>query len=547
MMIDQDGNYIPDYANPNQTPMAQPVPAQQLAPAQQPVTPLPPQQPTAPVQQPAPLPQLSPMQAAAAYMSPEELAVRAATRVVPGRPAVTQEQLEQAAKSGTFVPQSEAHGVVGANTAAYEDIQKIQDARIEAAHQQAIAEKLQANANLDNSAAAAAEAQKRASVETLMQQQRENDWNDQYAQLQQQMAPENNRINPTRYFSNAGVLGSALAIIGAGFEARAAARRGTPNPQTLMKLIDNDIRTQQLEMMRKGQAANNQLALLSQQWGSIESGRQALKVAQLDEINSKLKDAALQESDPATKAAIDAKVAETDAMTSEETSKLKAMYGGQESMQVQGAVMRPQKAQAGGVVLDYGKLAEEGRKNIELGIKADQQRHGTGEQSDQGRAERLGGKLAELNQILKLQEDYNKSVGIEMNPKTGQYEQVSDHPLYGPADTVRGWFGGHVMSKRANEAARKRGILAEAHGRSQSGAAISKTEQENFDTQVGGTSEADAAAAANALRASILAKMEAIRAGAGQGASQIYDENKRNERNRQHALSGVEPYQPQVK
>ena len=292
-------------------------------------------------------------------------------------------------------------------------------------------------------------------------------------------------------------------------------------------------------------------ARLSQQWGSIESGRQALKVAQLDAINSKLKDSALQASDPATKAAIDAKVAETDAMTAEETAKLKATYGGQESMQLQGTVERPKK---GGVAIDYGKLAtlrsglrEEGRKDIELGIKADQQRHGTGEQSDQGRAERLGGKLAELNQVLKAQEDYNKSVGLKMNPKTGEYEQSSDHPLYGPVDTVRSWMGAHGRSKEANDALAKRKILAETYGRAQSGAAISDQEREAFDEQIGGTSAADAASAANAFRSSILAKMEAIRAGAGTGATEIYDANKRRERNRQSALSGVEPYQPQVK
>ena len=540
----------PDYANPNQTPIQQPMPAAApigalgYAPAVPQTAP-----PEAPI---ISTPTQALTQQQLATMTPKQLALEAATTRTPGKAAVTQQQLDEAANTGTFVKQAESHAAVGGNSAAYADIQGIQDAKIEAAHQQSIADKLQANANLINAQAASKAAANRYDLEALAQQQKETAWQEQWDTLQQQMVPENNRVNPNRFFSNAGVIGSAMAIVGAALEAHGSTLGRQQNPQTLMRLIDNDIRSQQLEMMQRGQSANNQLNKLSQQWGSLEAGRQALRVVQLDTVNSQLKNAALRNSDPATKSAIDARTTQMDAQIADETAKLKAVYGGQESMQVQGAVLRPQKAQGGGTsvsakqyLANLQTVGESAREERELDIKSEQQRHGTGEQSDQGRAERLGTKLAELQQVLKAQDSYNKSVGIEMNPKTGQLEQRGDHPLYGALDTTaRSVLPTNAMSAKANDAIARRKILAETYGRAQSGAAISKEEREAFDEQIGGTSGANAASAANAFRESVLAKIQTLRSGSGQGATQIFDENARREAQRQQSINAVQPYQP---
>jgi hypothetical protein len=515
--------------------------------------------PVAPVAPPAAIsaPQAPPVQAGApnpieqaSQMSDNDLALLASIRRSPGTPGVTQEQLQQQAAQGTALPQAVSSTISGANEAAYGDVQKIEEARIEAAHQQSIAEKLQANANLDNAQAASIAARQNAEAATAEQAEREAAWQQKWDQFQQQTSPENNKVDPNRFFSRAGVLGSILAVVGSIYEAKGAALGHTQNPQTVMRLIDNDIRTQQLELMQKGQPANNQLSRLSQQWGSIDAGRQALKVSQLQATEAEMRNVAAQTSDPARKAQIDAQTAALDAQTAAESAKLKAIYGGQQTATQQSAVVYPRKATGGGTSVDYGKYLAN-REKLAEGERAErklnQEKGGVGEQSDAGRAERLGGKLAELQQVMAATDNYYKSVGLEMNPKTGKYEQVGEHPLFGAATSL-----GHSVtpeawhSSEAQEAEARKRIAVEAYGRSQSGAAISDSELDNFGRQIAGTSGKGAASAANAFRETMLKKIQTLRAGAGPVATQKYDSQFRSENQRQDAIDSVQPYQPKV-
>jgi hypothetical protein len=486
----------------------------------------------------------------AAQMSDNDLALLASIRRTPGAPGVTQEQLQQQATQGTALPQAVSSTISGANEAAYGDIQKIEEARIEAAHQQSIAEKLQANANLDNAQAASITARQNADAATAEQEKREAEWQQKWDQLQQQTSPENNQVDPNRFFSRAGVLGSILAVVGSIYEAKGAALGHTQNPQTVMRLIDNDIRTQQLELMQKGQAANNQLSRLSQQWGSIDAGRQALKVSQLQATEAELRNVAAQTSDPARKAQIDAQTAALDAQTAAESAKLKAIYGGQQTATQQSAVVYPRKATGGGTSVDYGKYLAN-REKLAEGDRAErklnQEKGGTGEQSEAGRAERLGMRLAELQQVLAAADAYHESVGTKLNPKTGEYEQADDHPLFGPVDTTvnamtpESWHADKAITAEA-----KLAIAKEALGRAASGAAISDAENANFQRQLAASSERGSPKAAQALRAALLTKIQTLRAGAGQGATGIYDRNVREEALRQRSIDSVQPYQPKV-
>jgi hypothetical protein len=487
--------------------------------------------------------------AAAANASDSDLALLASIKRSPGTPGVTQAQLQQNATQGVSTPTSQVNSFSGASPEALDKLQEAADARVEAIHNQSIAEKLQANANLDNASAQAVAARQIAENQAFEQQSRDAEWQTKWQQFQEQNGPENNQVDPNRFFSRAGVLGSIMAIVGSMFEAKAAALGHTQNPQTLMRLIDNDIRAQQLDLMQKGQSANNKFAQLSREYGSVEAGRAALKTAELQAVETKLRETAAQTNDPALKAHIDAQAAQASAAVGESAAQFRAAHE-QVATQQQSAVMYPQKARGGGVSVDYGKYLA-GREKIAEGQRADQklnqEKGGVGEQSDSGRAERLGGKLAELQQVMAATENYYKSVGLEMDPKTGKYKQTGDHPLFGAATSL-----GHSISPEAwhsadaQEAEARKRIAVEAYGRSQSGAAISESELKNFDHQIAGTSGKGAAAAANAFRETMLKKIQTLRAGAGPGATQKYDSQFRNENQRQSAIDSVQPYQPKV-
>jgi hypothetical protein len=502
--------------------------------------------PVAPVAPPAAIsaPQAPPVQAGApnpieqaSQMSDNDLALLASIRRSPGTPGVTQEQLQQQAAQGTALPQAVSSTISGANEAAYGDVQKIEEARIEAAHQQSIAEKLQANANLDNAQAASIAARQNAEAATAEQAEREAAWQQKWDQLQEQTSPENNKVDPNRFFSRVGVLGSILAVVGSIYEAKGAALGHTQNPQTVMRLIDNDIRTQQLELMQKGQAANNQLSRLSQQWGSIDAGRQALKVLQLQATEAESRNVAAQTSDPARKAQIDAQTAALDAQTAAESAKLKAIYGGQQTATQQSAVVYPRKATGGGASVDYAeylanrtKLREQDRKDLEASGKASKE-------SEMGpsQAAALGEIAVGEGAIIKLA----KKMGLEYDEKTGEIVKPPgwSNPVGKYVDTGKT----RLSSKQAKTVNTRQNSAIMLYGKPIFGN-MSKDERDQAEELIKGTTPDQAP---EALQSALEALQDKRRAWEGTISPQMRANAARNARAATD-VNSVQPYQPKV-
>jgi len=463
-----------------------------------------------------------------APFSPTQLAQAAqqgAMRYVPGRERITQADVEKkkALNQGNFVATQGSESVTGASPLAYEDLDKIANDRREAIMNQSIADKLQVNANLDTAKTNAITAEQEHERAVAEQTDREQAWQDKYQAFQQKYDPAKDKVDPGRFFKNAGVLGSALAIIGAGFEASAAARRGTSNPQTVMRLIDNDIRAQEADIRSRGQQSNNQLMQLSREWGSVENGKIALKALQLNAIGQRAADVAARTNAPAMREHIDAQAQGALSEAGEHMAQLKAKYGGQVNEQRDGIIMRPQAGSAGGYVTDRGKqfsnMIAANKSVADQQETAAKMREAGGKQGEkaQEHAQQAAKDIAAIETVEGASTRYYQSLGLQRD-KEGKWYQpaTADNPLRGAWDQSAGRW-----SDQAREATAHRDIAAEALGRLQSQGAINDKELENFQTYL--SSGGDAAERANAMQAMLRDKASGIRAGAGTAGSQQYN------------------------
>lgn len=374
--------------------------------------------PPASIQRPAPPP--SAMQQAAS-MSPEQLALLASRN--PVTPGISQDQIDRMANTGTYIASAESRAVSGGNPEAYADIPQIDQARREAAQAQVKAETLQAQANLDNAQARAVAARQQAEVAAAQQSEADAQWQKKWDAFQAENDPRNpdNQADPGRLFRGPGILGGILAAIGDAYSAKGAVLAHQSPPQSrVMQMIDNDLRAQQLNIMQRGQAANNKLAQLSREWGSLEAGKQALKVQQMQAVDAQLQATAAKTSDPAVKAQIAAHEQAMAADIDAETAKLKAIYGGQEARQQQGSIMRPRAASGGGI--NYGKLlslkqklSEDAREERKLDFEEKKATSDGGTLSP-SQAQALAEIDTGRNAILKLAKDQ----GLQYDPGTGK-------------------------------------------------------------------------------------------------------------------------------
>ena len=476
-----------------------------------------------------------------------QAAMAASQRYVPGRAAITPQdiQAKQEWNDKGLVATQGSEARVGASPEAYQDLQKIQEQRQEAIMNQSIADKLQAGANLDAARANAIAAQQMHEQEAAAQAEREAAWNEKYQAFQEKYNPENDKVDPGRFFKRAGVLGSAMAIIGAGLEASAAARRGTSNPQTVMRLIDNDIRSQEADIRTRGMQANNQLTQLSREWGSIENGKQALRALQLNAVGTRASEVAAKTNDPAIKAQIDAHAQAALSQSAEHMAALKAQYGGQVNEQRAGVIMRPQEAVAGGVVTDRGKLFQNmvtANKSVgdqqELAIKAKEAGSKHAEQA-QGHAQQAATALAPFEAITAATDATAKSVGL-VRDQTGKWVMPAkaDNPLRGAWDATAGRWSDKAAEARANLR-----NSTQAIGRALSGAAISEDEQKQFIEMLP-SGNMDDAARMNALETMVEARKQSLLAGAGVEGAKAYNTSKQalGEMRKTQVTGGEEPY-----
>lgn len=462
-----------------------------------------------------------------------------------GTKAISQQDWAKRAQQGTVLPTSTQTSITGKAPIDQSELDKITQAQLNAANANADYLKAASDAKREElrlKAVSDKEAADRLQSDVAK---RETAWQNAWNKFQDDNET-GNKVDPNRLFKSGGI-GAGLAIIGAALERAGSVYAHQSGPTTLDKMLDRDIRAQEADIAARRGRANNQLMILSQQFGSIDAGKVALKISQKQALDSKLGELMATNAAPAEAKRLDAERKQLQASILSDAAKLKALYGGTISETTQGQVMYPQAARAGGPRYSAKGLnaaehqgREENRKDIEIGIKAGA--------PDRERAERLGERMAQLAGARDAMTEYFQSIGLQRDPKSGKWVKPPefDHPLYGPLDsTVLAW------SDRSNVARAALRNATEAFGRAQSGAAISTEEREAFDNLVAGGNMRDSDAAANEIERMINDRMKYLGAGAGGAASDIVsrgvirEKQKTFQSNKDDAA--VQPYQAGTK
>ena len=289
-------------------------------------------------------------------------------------PKITQQQWQQRAGQGTVLPTAQSTTVSGrAPGVSDAEVQSIANKQLQAADETAKALSFEAQAKQESARATAATAQQIADQKQAEIVKKDAEWKQAWGQFNEKFASDSeNKVDPNRWFQHSGALGGALAIIGGGLTEAANILSGRSGPNALDKIIDRDIRAQEADIQSRRGAANNQLMILSQQFGSLEAGKVALGVAQRQAIETKL-DTLLQNNPnmlAADKSRINAAKLDLQAKAEKQAADLKAIYGGTVNQTTQGQVVYPQAQKVTGGGYNLGKINAEVRGNQEYDLKA---------------------------------------------------------------------------------------------------------------------------------------------------------------------------------
>jgi hypothetical protein len=269
-------------------------------------------------------------------------------KIVAGSPEVSP---RTAARRFT-VPVSETTKVEGGHAFDPQAVEQYQKWAMEAAQKKAEADALQAQNDLQIQRGVATEAQKIYQQQWAEQKAAEDHYTSQVSALNDDAkAVANRQINPDRVFQNMSgwqTLGLAIAAGLTGF-----ATRGQGPNQILSMMehkVDQDIRAQEHDIANKKSGVDNALSRLSQQWGSLQAGKAALKAQQYEVIKQNL---AVKAAEIGTKPAqmrSDAMIQDLASKQAQEFEQLRVASMGAVTKQTSSAYVDPRRATAGGII-----------------------------------------------------------------------------------------------------------------------------------------------------------------------------------------------------
>jgi hypothetical protein len=163
-----------------------------------------------------------------------------------------------------------------------------QEKEQKALEMQAEGNMLQASAKLQADRLEASEVSNLYQQRLAEQQAREADFNSKQADLDDEAkAVAAREIDPNRVFKNMSIFQSLGLAIAAGLKGYATQGRDNSVMDSLMHRMDADIRAQEHDIQTSKGRVDNALSRLSQQFGSIQAGKAALKDQQLSVIMAK--------------------------------------------------------------------------------------------------------------------------------------------------------------------------------------------------------------------------------------------------------------------
>lgn len=418
-----------------------------------------------------------------------------------------------------------------------DQLNRVQNLQLEAADKLAQASNIKADAERMQAAQVAMGTAAQADQQARELQAREADWKARYNTYTQQVDEANKTpVDRNRWFKNQGLAGKIALVLGSIIQGGAMGYNKQSGPTAVERYIDQDIAEQQREIAAKRGGAENALARMSQEWGSLEAGRAALKIAQQKTLDTQLEAMAQYRLTPAQKAAVEGQRAQLAESMAREEMTLRAAAEGTSRVVESGQYMAPQKAQGGGVRYNLKGLDAATQRERENEIKEAAAKGNLmgGEHGIYARAGKLGEQLATLEESQAMSKDYFESIGLRRNPKTGKWEKPAgfDNPMSGPWDATTEALssaGADMRDDQQRRASANLTAAVESFGRARSGAAIGEGEEKRFADMLRGKTGADAAEAANALERLLSARADTLRAGAGTDATDFLDQQRQRQ------------------
>lgn len=367
-------------------------------------------------------------------------------------------------------------------------------------------------------------------------------------------------VKVDRVFENMSGLQKMLFAISAGLFGGATHGRSNQTLDMMQNLMNADINAQQNQINREQGNADNALARLSHQWGSIEAGRSALKVQQMEVLKQKLAAQASEVGTARAKANADAQAKLLEAQQQRELAVLQSAARGQVTETTVSQMQVPVKGTAGGLrnpteaevdkrISREQALRKGGGEIIGAGLKNEAQaaelrgdipsdKQLKLDENISQRQEHLGKALSEVASlrtavdtvvdkggITEDEQGYAKHKGI---PGVGLgYNVLEKIPLIGKelaavaANTIGGKDASIVRNQSMEALTYK---IKEA-----SGAAFSEAEAARHAQALGQAALAGEDTFAQAMvnfRKALVEKEQSLRAGAGLPASRAYDRAK---------------------
>lgn len=449
-------------------------------------------------------------------------------------------------------------------------VEQYQEKEREAAQLKSQADVIQANNEYQTQKAMADEVGKLTAIQEADQRAAEDNYNSKMQGLQDEAKKVAAReVDPKRVFKDMNTwqkVGFVLASALSGY-----ANKGQRNPimEQMDAQIAQDIRSQELQIQNSKGVTDNALARLSQEWGSIQAGKSALRVQQYEAAKQRVQLQAAAVGTAQAQVRAEAMTKALEAQQFKEFENLRVASMGETSTATQAALMAPKKAAAGGLVMKslservkdaeaaqkiVGSDIEQRGKNLQNYEKIQTLQGGVPSEVEaknlpQAR-EHLGKGLAEVAGLRTNVDQIMSRGGITMDKNGNAVHKGIPGIGYGynfieslvgknATDALASVTGGTdaaVIRSQAQEALTNK--IKEA-----SGAAFSEQEAERHAKALGLALSQGEDAFAQAIvnfRKALDEKESSLRAGAGVAASRSYDAAKRQlEEDRDYGRTGI--------
>jgi hypothetical protein len=267
---------------------------------------------------------------------------------------------EKEAARRKAVPVSQSVAVQGAHEFDPEAVRKYQQMEFEAAKTNAQASVLEAENNANVQLGINGETQRLLAQQKANQQAAEVDYNTRLGALEKEAGDlANQKIDPKRVFNDMSTWKKITLALASGLGGMADPHGEDQVWKMVQSQVEQDVHSQEVALRTKQKGHENALSRLSAQWGSVQDGKAALRVQELEAAKQGILAEAAKVGTEVARQRADGANQFLLAMQAKDLEQMRVASLGKVTKQTQQAMMAPRAATAGG--MRYKTDAEQAR------------------------------------------------------------------------------------------------------------------------------------------------------------------------------------------